>query len=244
MSRMILMALSLLTVIVTNIAASFFTLNHQTTVEIVNRLPVLFNPANYVFIIWIVIFILLFMWIVNFNKITEQMSNKHKNRITFLFVVSCALNTIWLFLWHYSLFNWAVVTELALLGVVLTYYFTFPKKENRLYGRVPFSILTGWVFISSISNISYTLMYHEWEGFGLSDPLWTVFYLTISTAFALHFMYHHRDYVMNLVFVWTFIGIAIRNGIEELFITSAALFLTAVIITCMFLFSGKGVQKK
>lgn len=244
MSRIIMMTLSLVAVIITNIMASFFTLNNHTTIEIANRLPVLFIPSNYVFLIWIVIFISLFFWIKNFNKTNYQMSVKNLNRITFLFVVSCALNIIWLFLWHFGLFNWSVVTEVTLLLVLLSYYFTFPKRDNRLFGRVPFSILTGWIFISTISNISYTLMYHEWSGFGLSDPLWTVFYLTISTAFALHFMYHHRDYVMNLVFVWTFIGIAVKNGTEELFISSAAIFLSAVIVTCIFLFSGKGLEKK
>lgn len=143
------------------------------------------------------------------------------------------------FLWHYGLFNWTVVVKLALLSLLLAFYFSYPKRENRLLGRIPFSLLVGWGVISTIANVSYTLMINDWSGMGLSDPLWTVIYLTISTAFALHFMYHHRDYVMNLVFVWAFIGIAFRNGTEELFISAAASFLCATIITCIFLFSGK-----
>ncbi len=182
---------------------------------------------------------MLFYWIFNFKKTYDGMSSAHRNRVTFLFVLSCLLYIAWIFLWHFGLFTGTVITKIALLFVLLTFYSTFPKQDNRLLGRAPFSLLTGWIFIITISNVSYLLMIHGWTGFGLSDPLWAVIYLTVSTAFALHFMYHFKDYVMNLVFVWAFIGIAVRNGTEELFISAAAIFLSAVIVTCIFLFSGR-----
>ena len=239
MSRILLMTLSLCTVILFSVIASFFSINGNTTGEIINRLPLLFIPANYVFIISWLIFIMLFFWIFNFNKTYHEMSSAHRNRVTFLFVLSCMLYIAWIFLWHFGLFTGTVITKIALLFVLLTFYSTFPKLDNRLLGRAPFSLITGLIFITTISNVSYLLMIHGWTGFGLSDPLWAVIYLTVSTAFALHFMYHFKDYVMNLTFVWAFIGIAVRNGTEELFISAAAIFLSAVIVTCIFLFSGR-----
>ena len=239
MSRILLMTLSLCTVILLSVIASFFSINGNTTGEIVNRLPLLFIPANYVFIISWLIYILLFYWIFNFNKTYHEMSSAHRIRVTFLFVIGCLLYVAWIFLWHFGLFTGTVITKIALLFVLLTLYSTFPKRDNRILGRAPISMLTGWIFITTVSNVSYLLMIHGWTGFGLSDPLWTVIYLTVSTAFALHFMYHFKDYVMNLVFVWAFIGIAVRNGTEELFISAAAVFLSAVIGTCIFLFSGR-----
>ncbi|MFS0690317.1 tryptophan-rich sensory protein [Sporosarcina sp. 179-K 8C2 HS] len=239
MSRILLMTLSLCTVILLNITASFFSLNGNTTAEITNRLPLLFLPADYVLVICWLLYIMLFFWIINFNKTRHEMSSAHRNRVTFLFILSCLLHIAWIFLWHFELFTGTVIAKIALLIVLLTFYVIFPKRDNRLYGRVPFSLLTGWIFITTLSNVSYFLMIHGWTGLGLSDPLWAVIYLTLSTAFALHFMYHYKDYVMNLVFVWAFIGIAVRNGTEELFISAAAIFLSAVIVTCIFLFSGR-----
>ncbi|MCM3639093.1 tryptophan-rich sensory protein [Sporosarcina luteola] len=239
MSRILLMTLSLCTVILLNITASFYSLNGNTTSEITNRLPLLFIPADYVLIICWLLYIMLFFWIFNFKKTCHEMSSAHRNRFTYLFVLSCLLHIAWIVLWHFGLFTGTVITKIVLLIVLLTLYGTFPKRENRLLGRVPFSLLTGWIFITTISNFSYLLMIHGWTGFGLSDPLWAVIFLTISTAFALHFMYHYKDYVMNLVFVWAFIGIAVKNGTEELFISAAAIFLSAVIIACIFLFSGR-----
>jgi hypothetical protein len=218
-------------------------LNGNTTGEITDRLPMLFMPADYVFVICWLLYIMLFFWIFKFNKTFHDMSSAHRNRFTFLFVLSSLLHIAWIILWHFELFTGTVIMKIALLIVLLIFYDTFPKRDNRLLGRVPISLLTGWIFITTISNVSYFLMIHGWSGLGLSDPLWTVIYLTVSTAFALHFMYHHKDYVMNLVFVWAFIGIAVRNGIDELFISAAALFLSAVIVTCIFLFSGRRVEQ-
>lgn len=244
MSRIMLMTLSLIAVIVLYIAAFFFTLNDHSTLEIVKRLPVPFIPADYVFAIWPVIFISLFIWIVNFNGRTKQMGTKNLNQLTFLFISSCSLAVAGLFLWHFERFNWAAIVEVLLLIVLITCYFTFPKRLNELSGRVPFSLTIGWVFFTILSTISYSLTFHEWSGLGLSDPSWTVFYMTVCTAFALHFMFHYRDYVLNLVFVWTFIGIAVKNGTDELFISAAAFFLSILIVTCIFMFWKKGIEKK
>ena len=239
MSRILLMTLSLCTVILLNVIASFFSINGNTTGEIISRLPLLFMPANYVFVITWLVYIMLFYWIFNFNKTYHEMSSAHRNRVTFLFVLSSLLYIAWIFFWHFGMFTGTVIMKIALLFVLLTFYSTFPKQDNRLLGRAPFSLVTGLIVITTISNISYLLIIHGWTGFGLSDPLWTVIYLTVATAFALHFMYHFKDYVMNLVFVWAFIGIAVKNGTGELFISAAAVFLSAVIITCIFLFSGR-----
>ncbi|WP_432360891.1 tryptophan-rich sensory protein [Sporosarcina sp. UB5] len=224
MIRILLMSLSLCTVILINITASFYSLNGNTTGEITNRLPLLFVPADYVMIICWLLYILLFFWIFNFNNAYREMSLANRNLITIFFIISCLLHISWTFLWHYDLFTITVITKIVLLIILLTFYFSFPKHANELIGRVPFSLLTGWIIISTISNASYYLMLLGWTGFGLSDPLWAVFYLTASTAFALHFMYHYNDFVLNLVFVWAFIGIAVRNGTEELFISVAAIF--------------------
>ncbi|MDN4608366.1 tryptophan-rich sensory protein [Sporosarcina highlanderae] len=244
MSRIIMMSLSLIAVIVLNVIARFFSLNGFTTGEIANRLPVLFIPADYVLLLLGIAMILLFNWVINFNKAGRKLSSIYQNRVVSLFILCCILHIAWIFLWHYGLFYWTVVVKGALLLLLLVFYFSYPKRENRLLGRVPFSLLIGWSVISTITNLSYTLMINDWSGMGLSDPLWTVIYLTVATAFALHFMYHHRDYVMNLAFVWAFIGIAIKNGTEELFISAAAIFLCATIITCIFLFSGRQMENK
>ena len=62
----------------------------------------------------------------------------------------------------------------------------------------------------------------------MSDPLWAVIMMTVGTALALHIRFHHFDIAYVFVFIWAFIGIAVRNGFEEFLVSTAALFLSAV----------------
>ncbi|MBB4825387.1 hypothetical protein HNO89_002621 [Sporosarcina luteola] len=230
MAKSITMALSLLALILLTIIGNFISINGSTTTEITNRIPVLFIPATYVFIIWGVIYGMLFYWIY------KGFSDKRlKGRRTIFFTAACASQIAWILLWHFELFSLALLSKSILLMLLLLLYFTYPKRENTAAGRIPIAMFFAWASFGWITNFSYLLMLHEWNGWGLSDPLWTVIYMTVATAGALHFMYHHKDYVFNLVFIWSFIGIAVKNGTEELFVSAAAIFLTAV-LAASFLF--------
>lgn len=229
MYRIIMMTLSLIAIILVNVAANSIPFNGSTTAVIASRLPVLIMPAGYVFALWAFIYVLLALWLYGFRQNNMNVTQALQNWRAILFVVSCLLNIVWLLLWHHGFFNWTIVFMTLLLVALLALYFTYPKKDNQLFGRVPIAINLGWIFFATIANISYVLTLHEWAGWGLSDPLWTVIYLTFATAIALHFLYHHADIALSSVFIWVFIGIAVKNGVDELFVSAAALFLTAVI---------------
>jgi hypothetical protein len=97
--------------------------------------------------------------------------------------------------------------------------------------RLPVSVNMGWISVATITNVAYILTYFNWGGWGLSDQLWTVIMLTVGTALALHVRFHHSDIPFALVFVWAFIGIAVKHGTSELLVTTASLFLSGVIVT-------------
>ena len=229
MLRYILVIVSLLAVITTNALANILPLNGQTTGEISNRLPVLFTPAGYVFSIWSLIYLLLIFWVIGlwrnrFNK--EALYEKR----SLLFIISCVFNIAWIFLWHYEYFLLTVVVMISLLITLIILYRTYPVQDNRLSSRLPISIYLGWISVATIANISYVLTVYEWSGWGLSDPLWAVIMMTIGAALALHIRFHHFDIAYPAVFIWAFIGIAVRNGFEELLVMTAALFLSAVLL--------------
>lgn len=229
MLRYILVIVSLLAVITTNALANILPLNGQTTGEISNRLPVLFTPAGYVFSIWSLIYLLLIIWVIGlwrnrFNK------DAWFERRSLLFIISCVFNIAWIFLWHYEYFLLTVVAMVSLLLTLIILYRTYSVQDNRLSSRLPISIYLGWISVATIANISYVLTVYEWSGWGLSDPLWAVIMMTIGAALALHIRFHHYDIAYPAVFIWAFIGIAVRNGFEELLVMTAALFLSAVLL--------------
>ncbi|MHA6260268.1 tryptophan-rich sensory protein [Sporosarcina sp. CAU 1771] len=230
MLSLILITFALIAMIVVNGSANIVPLNGYTTLEIANKLPILLMPANYVFLIWFFIYLFLTFWIVGFWKQYHREPSRLIKRRTALFFASSLFHIAWIFLWHYGFITWSILAMIGLLITLAALYFSYPKIENRLFQRIPIALFFGWAMILFILNIIYASTFYEWSRFGLSEPLWTVIYLTIATATALHFMYHHRDVVLNLVFMWTFVGIAVKNGFDELFVSSAALFLTVVLL--------------
>jgi len=229
MGRFALMVISLIGVIAVNALANILPLNNQTTSEITNRLPVLFTPAGYVFLIWSVIYVMLIVWLVGMWKNNKASDVAYKKRST-LFIISCILNISWIYLWHYEQFLLTVVVMLGLLVTLIALYVTYPINDQQIMGRLPISIYLGWVSVATIANISYALTFYQWNGWGLSDPLWAVIMMTIGTATALHIRFHHFDIWYVFVFIWAFIGIAVRNGLDELLVSTAALFLCAVML--------------
>lgn len=228
MFRFVLVVVSLLAVISINALANTLPLNGQTTGEISNRLPVLFTPAGYVFSIWTLIYVLLSIWIIGLWR-TRNNGNILFEKRSLLFIISSIFNISWIFLWHYELFALTVVAMIGLLITLLLLYRTYQVQDNKISSRLPISIYLGWISVATISNISYILTVYQWSGWGLSDPLWAVIMMTVGTALALHIRFHHFDIAYPFVFIWAFIGIAVRNGFEELLVMTAALFLSAVL---------------
>jgi hypothetical protein len=229
MLRYILVIVSLLAVITTNALANILPLNGQTTGEISNRLPVLFTPAGYVFSIWSLIYLLLIFWVIGLWRNRFNKDALYERR-SLLFIISCVFNIAWIFLWHYEYFLLTVLVMISLLLTLIILYRTYPVQDNRLSSRLPISIYLGWISVATIANISYVLTVYVWGGWGLSDPLWAVIMMTIGAALALHIRFHHFDIAYPAVFIWAFIGIAVRNGFEELLVMTAALFLSAVLL--------------
>ena len=95
-----------------------------------------------------------------------------------------------------------------------------------------------------MTNTSFTLTAYEWNGFGLSNPLWAVILLTIGTGIALYIRYHHFDIAYPSVFIWAYLGIALHNGFDELLVTTAALFLCGVLLVGILFIKKNPVYQK
>lgn len=229
MIKIIPLIISLIATIIVNALANTLPINEHTTGEISNRLPALFTPASYVFLIWFVIYLLLAGWIWNIIKENKQGEKISTTRVI-LFVTSSILNILWILLWHYELFLLSLIDIVALLITLYLLYKTYSANEGNWLRRLPISIYLGWIFVATFANFDYYLTYIEFGGWGITKSLWAVIYMTIATAIAMHLRYHDNDPALVLVFIWAFIGIAFRHMFDELLITAASLFLSGVLV--------------
>ncbi|WP_039042799.1 hypothetical protein [Sporosarcina sp. ZBG7A] len=214
-------------------------LNGMTTIEIAHKLPILLMPADFTFFIRPIIFVFLAYWVVKFNS-GDLISTK---RIV-LFIIACLTNSAWFPFWHFGYFGWACLSTLVGAFSLYALYRSYPSKQNSWGHRVPIALLFSWTLISFVVNANYLIVWDEWNRLGLSSVLWTIINLTVLAAIALHFSYHHRDWIISTIFIWVFFGILVNIQFEELFVTLSTLFLIVIMIIGMFMFSPSAPSKK
>lgn len=226
----IMLIIAFLAMVTTNVLANTLPINGQTTAEISDKQTVLFTPAGYVFSIWGVIYVLVGIWVFLQvkNRNTEHATT---NKISLLFIVSCAFNIIWLLSWHYEYFVLSIVVMFLLLITLIMLYTQYPKSDARFGGRFPFSFYLGWISVASIANTAYTFKHYN-ISLGIDEAILTIILLIVAGALAIFIRSMSRDPYFAIVFVWAIIGIAARNTEQSIVITAyvvAAIIFIAII---------------
>lgn len=229
MGRIILIISTTLLLILFVLKTYFFNFNGPTTIDLYERLPLFFSTSKYTFLIWFIIIGVLIYWIQ--MNIKERKSKLFvTNFQTLLFVFVTLLQILSIYQWHEDNFFVSIVVGILQLLTLFILYITYPIGNDSLKLRAPISIYFSWVFFEFFIKVSYMLVYIEWGGFGLSNALWAVIFMTVGVLISLHLRYHHFDIVFPIVFIWGYLGIVLQNGLNELLVTTAALFLIGVMI--------------
>jgi hypothetical protein len=224
--RQLANALSVLLALAVNILASTLPLNGQNTGEISDRFLVYFVPAGYVFSIWGIIYI---GWLafVFFQYRAAEKESPRLRKLGYAFALSGVFNAAWLFCWHYNAFGLSVIVMLALLAALIISYLrlnvglTPVSNAEKWSVDIPFSIYLGWVSVAAIANITDYLYFINWDGFGIASQVWAVIMLVVASVVGLLMTLRRRDSACVFVFVWSFIGIALKQAAEPLVANSA-----------------------
>ncbi|MCY7328979.1 MAG: tryptophan-rich sensory protein, partial [Saprospiraceae bacterium] len=196
-------------------------LNRKTTGELSDQYPNLFTPAPLTFSIWGVIYLalLLFigwqMWPMRNTRRAEQ-RNTAVSALGWNFVWLCLLNMGWLFCWHYELVTARVVVMLVTLGLlirmnILIFRDLSHTADNRNFLDIPFGLYLGWISVATVANITAWLVGINWDGFGISEKIWTVMMIAVATLVALLAVYSWRNVPYAVAVIWALLGITIQQ---------------------------------
>ncbi|MGD2177053.1 MAG: tryptophan-rich sensory protein [Anaerolineae bacterium] len=240
--------LALVSTVAVNGLANALPLNGQTTGEISDRFDVYFVPAGYVFSIWGLIYLALGAFTV-YQALPSQRDNPRLRRVGYLFVLSCAANVAWLFLWHYEVFPLTLLAMVALLLSLIAIYLRLEIRhtevstvERWLVG-VPFSIYLGWITVATIANATSLLDYLNWGGWGIRPEIWAVIMLIAGTGIASVVSLTRGDVAYTAVIVWAFAGIAVKHQATPA-VATAAWVMTVVVGLIMALGAWLNRQEK
>ena len=224
--RQITNLVTVIIALVVNILASALPLNGQNTGEISDRFQVYFVPAGYVFSIWGVIYIGWIAFII-YQFRSSQKESPRLRRLGYLFALSNLANAAWLFSWHYNYFGLSVFIMLTLLGLLIASYLRLDVNRSSAKGAewwsvdLPFSIYLGWITVASVANVTDWLYLVEWNGFGISAPVWAVIMLAVASLLGLGMALTRRDAGYLFVLVWAFVGIAVKQITSSLVVNGS-----------------------
>ncbi len=215
----ILVAGTYVVMIIMNALANILPINGRGTGEVSDAYPNLFAPSGFTFSIWGVIYFLLALYVLyQLGVLKSGTRDGNRNlltRIGIVFSISSVANALWILTWHYDQILLSTVLMLVILFSLIAINFMTKNAvlsgRERLFIRLPFSVYFGWITVATIANVTTLLVDMGWNGFGISESIWTIMILAVGAAIGILTMFFFRDMAYGLVFIWAYSGILYKH---------------------------------
>jgi len=236
----------ILTIIVNGLA-NILPIGGKYTGELSDNIPNLFVPAGLTFSIWGIIYVLIIIFII---YLTKDLFKKEKTtkifleKISYFFILASLANIIWIFLWHYEQILLSILAMILLFVSLLVIYLRLNigiekvSMKEKLFIHVPISVYIGWITVATIANVTAVLVTIGWDGFGISEQIWTILILIVVTLLTLLILVTRRDIAYSLVIIWALLGIIIKRlntdpiyGVQTQIATTATIAIIVILAT-------------
>ena len=160
-AKQIVVVFATVCVIFVNFLAAKGYINDRTPEMISDKYPTFITPAGYAFAIWSLIYLGLLCFSI-FQLLPSQINNPRLKNIRTLYVINCAANCGWLFLWHHEWIALSVPIIFVMLGTLVlinAHLQNASSTAENWFTRIPFGIYFGWITIAAILNFSVALVY-------------------------------------------------------------------------------------
>jgi tryptophan-rich sensory protein len=224
-----------------NYLANSLPINGKTTGQLSEAYPNLFVPSGITFIIWAIIYLLLAAYcVVQFLPATKEMAIK----VSWLFIVSCILNGLWILAWHYQKLP---LSLLIMIGLLVTLILINLQLRDLPVGilKAAFGIYLGWICIATIANVTALLVHTGWGGIGISHQAWTMIMIAAGTLIVSLALMRIDNPFIGLSVVWAFAGIIMKRSADYRgIVITASIGILVVAVVTLLGFLGKRMGLK
>ena len=227
----------ILTIIINGLA-NILPIGGKYTGELSDNIPNLFVPAGITFSIWGIIYVLIILFAIYLAKDLFK-----KEKISYFFILASLANIIWIFLWHYEQILLSLLAMILLFVSLLVIYLKLNigiekvSMKDKLFIHVPISVYIGWITVATIANVTAVLVTIGWDGFGISEEIWTMLVLIIATIITILIITTRKDYAYSAVIIWALIGIYLKRiaddpiyGVQTQIAYTAAIAIVVILI--------------
>jgi hypothetical protein len=213
----------ILTIIVNGLA-NVLPIGGKNTGELSDNIPNLFVPAGITFAIWGVIYVLIIIFAIYLAKDLfkkEKTTKTFLEKISFFFILASLANIIWIFLWHYEQILLSLLAMLLLFFALLIIYLKLnigiekASMKEKLFIHVPISVYLGWITVATIANVTAVLVTIDWDGFGISEEIWTMLVIIVAAIITILMIVKRKDCAYAAVIIWALIGIYIKRIADD-----------------------------
>lgn len=205
--------------VVVNFLANGLPINNRSTGAISDAYPNLFAPAGLTFSIWGLIYLLLALYVlyqfISFGKEGGQKKEGLLKKVNIFFIVTSLANISWIFAWHYDFIGLSVLIMAVLLIFLIRIADILGAEQltaqERLFVSTPFSVYFGWITVAAIANITVFLVSIGWNGFGITDFVWTSIVLLVGAFIGILRMRKDKNIAYGLVLIWAYFGILFKH---------------------------------
>jgi hypothetical protein len=244
----ILAIVTYISMIVVNFLANSLPINNRSTGVISDAYPNLFAPAGITFSIWGLIYLFLGGYLV--YQFISLRKEKLFKKINILFIATSIANISWIFAWHYDFIGLSVIIMIILLILLIKIadIIRIEKmtSQEKLFISIPFNVYFGWITIATIANITIFLVSINWNGFGISEYIWTSIILLVGSLIGILRLHKDKSIAYGLVLIWAYLGILFKhlsiNGFNGKY---PSIILTVILCLMLFgFFVGKLIYQK
>ena len=212
-----------------NWLATVGAINGSTPAGISANYPTLVTPANWSFSIWSLIYLSLLVFSV-YQLLPSQVERLRPIRS--IYIASCVLNCLWIYLWQYDLIVgcFAVIVILWLVLLVISAKLKgFNGLAETWFLYAPFGLYFGWVTAAALVNFAVMLLYlgRMPEGnSALASGL-----LILGAVIAVLVRIKFRNFFFPIPIAWAATGIAVKNSSETTIVVISALVVVVALVT-------------
>lgn len=231
--RAILVLAATVGTIVFNWMAAMGRINGVTPEMVADKYQTPITPAGYAFAIWI----LIYLGLIAFSIYQLLPANAERFRsIRSFYILSCALNCGWIYMWHSD--QIAICLVIILFLAITLFLINLHLRQTEGVGeywlaKAPFGIYFGWVTTATLVNFAILLVH--WD-VPVSASTWTaiaVGLILLEAALGVFIRIRLVNYLYPLAIAWALTAIGVKQSGQTLIVTAAAIGAIACLIATM-----------
>jgi len=203
-------------------------------------------PAGYAFAIWSIIYLAMIIFPI-YQWFIRSEGHALWKKVHQLYTLNIIANGLWLVCASYS---WQVITVVIILFMLYTLYrinellikiAKDEKPQNYWLERVGFSLYFAWITLASALNISTALAFYDFDGFGISEVVWAIGFISVVALIAGIVFMKYRDRAYAAVIIWAFIALAVKQ-MDAYPLIGYMSIAVIVVFAALIIFRGKAIR--